>query len=137
MSLHWKNISAVGFGAVIGTISRYTLHLVTVNPNYPYGTLIVNIVGSGLLGFITALFLVFVPKEWVKAGLGVGFCGGFTTMSTLAADAYILFDTFSIFQSALYIIGSVIGGLLAALCGYLLGNHYSARLKKRFEVKRG
>ncbi|WP_235715685.1 fluoride efflux transporter FluC [Alkalihalobacillus hemicellulosilyticus] len=139
MKVQWTNVVAIGVGAAIGTISRYGLNLFTLETGYPFGTLIENLFGSFLLGFLTAWFLLFIPKEWVKLGLGVGLCGGFTTMSTLAGDAIFLFTTFSSFDAIIYIFGSMIGGILFALLGFELARRISGksiRLKKH-EVKRG
>jgi hypothetical protein len=68
----WENLLAIGIGASIGTISRYYLSVVTLDTGYPIGTIIVNLIGSLLLGFLTAWFIIFVPKERMKLGLGVG-----------------------------------------------------------------
>lgn len=129
----WKNIIAIGIGAAIGTIGRYELNLLTLDTGYPFGTMIENLLGSLLLGFLTAWFIVFVPKTWVKTGLGVGLCGGFTTMSTLAADAMILFHTYTPFESAMYVFGSMFGGILFALIGYRSGTFLA--IKKEQSVK--
>ncbi len=131
LSSKWKNLIAIGIGAAIGTISRYWLNLLTLETGYPFGTIIENLFGSFLLGFLTAWFLVFVPKEWVKTGLGVGLCGGFTTMSTLAADSTFLFLTYTPFESAIYVLGSMLGGISLAFIGYLIGRFLAKKMKQR------
>jgi CrcB protein len=117
----WGNILAIGIGGSIGTISRYYLSVITFDTGYPIGTILVNLIGSLLLGFLTAWFIIFVPKEWIKLGLGVGLCGGFTTMSTFAADATFLYLTYSPFESALYVFSSMLGGISFAFMGYFIG----------------
>ncbi|WP_432544146.1 fluoride efflux transporter FluC [Kineococcus sp. SYSU DK002] len=52
---------------------------------FPWGTLLVNVLGSLLLGFLTGLVLDGADRRWLLV-LGVGFCGGFTTFSTVMAD---------------------------------------------------
>ncbi|WP_432510685.1 fluoride efflux transporter CrcB [Kineococcus sp. SYSU DK001] len=52
---------------------------------FPWGTLLVNVLGSLLLGFCTGLVLDGADERWLLV-LGVGFCGGFTTFSTAAVD---------------------------------------------------
>ncbi|ARK29267.1 fluoride efflux transporter FluC [Halalkalibacter krulwichiae] len=131
MTEHWKTLIAIGVGSAIGTIGRYSLNLLTLETGYPFGTIIENLFGSLLLGFLTAWFLVYVPKEWLKAGLGVGLCGGFTTMSTLAADATFLFQTYKPFEAVMYVIGSVLGGILLALVGYFAGSFLAKKIKER------
>ncbi|WP_156289742.1 fluoride efflux transporter FluC [Oceanobacillus salinisoli] len=131
MKEQWKILIAIGVGAAIGTLSRYALNLITLETGYPLGTMIENLTGSLLLGFLTAWFLVSVPKEWLKAGLGVGLCGGFTTMSTLAADAAFLLQEYTIMNSILYVFGSMVGGILLAWIGYRAGTILSSRLKQK------
>ncbi|MCK0471862.1 CrcB family protein [Halalkalibacter sp. APA_J-10(15)] len=139
MKVQWENVVAIGIGAAIGTISRYGLNLFTLETGYPFGTLIENLFGSFLLGFLTAWFLLFIPKEWVKLGLGVGLCGGFTTMSTLAADATFLSTTFTAFDAIIYIFGSMVGGILFALLGFELARRVSGKWIrfKKHEVNGG
>ncbi|BAB06706.1 CrcB family protein [Halalkalibacterium halodurans] len=124
-----KEIVAIGIGGAIGTSFRFLLNTWTLTTGYPYGTLIENIVGSFLLGFLTSWFLVIVPKEWLKKGLGVGLCGGFTTMSTLAADSVLLYSHHP-FSSLIYVAASLFGGIGFALLGYLLASKIATRRKR-------
>ncbi|XEC94744.1 CrcB family protein [Paenibacillus tarimensis] len=140
MKTQFMNLTAIGAGASIGSIARYYLNLLTIHTGYPFGTLIENIAGSLILGFLTAWFLVFIPKEWLKLGLGVGLCGGFTTMSTLAADAAFLYQIHTSLDAVFYVAGTTVGGILAACIGYFLGTYIANQAKtkrKRKEVKPG
>ncbi|SDI16373.1 fluoride efflux transporter FluC [Alteribacillus bidgolensis] len=116
-----KNIIAIGIGAAIGTYLRYFLNLQTLFVGYPIGTLIENLAGSLLLGLLSGYFAAIIPKDWVKAGLGVGFCGGFTTFSTFASDTVWLFLDQNLWQSLLYVITTITGGVLLAFLGFALG----------------
>ncbi|TYR79036.1 CrcB family protein [Priestia megaterium] len=115
-----NNIIAIGVGAIAGTYARYQLNITLLFTGYPLGTLIENIAGSFLLGGLTGFFTYQVPKEWLKLGLGVGLCGGFTTFSTFASDSVSLFSH-DIIIAGLYMIVSLLGGIFAALAGYLVG----------------
>ncbi|WP_426245814.1 fluoride efflux transporter FluC [Nocardioides sp. LHG3406-4] len=73
----------VALGAAVGAPVRYAVaHL--LDDELPLGTLVVNVVGSTFLGFLSAT----TPGEHVLALLGVGFCGGFTTWSSLAVQTH-------------------------------------------------
>lgn len=122
---------AIGVGAAIGTISRYWLNVLMLETGYPFGTIVVNIFGSAVLGFLTAWFLVFIPKEWLKVGLGVGLCGGFTTMSALAADATYLYQSYTLFDSVIYVFGSAVGGIVFALIGYSIGTFLAKKVNQK------
>jgi CrcB protein len=115
-------IIAVAVGGALGSIARY---LVGVGSGrlfgiaFPWGTLIINIVGSFLIGaFVESFALRWdLPQVW-RVFLTVGICGGFTTFSTFSLDAYLLMDKGELWTSAFYIVGSVvlsIGGLFAGL----------------------
>lgn len=116
-----KTILAIFVGGAFGTLFRYTVNEYTLVTGYPLGTVIENIFGSFLLGLLTGWFVYKSTKEWVKAGLGVGLCGGFTTMSTLAADSLFLFEVSGVYSSLLYIVISLFGGIILAAVGSLLG----------------
>lgn len=119
---------AIGAGSSIGTIGRYYLNL---NIGYPVGTVVENLLGSLLIGFLTAWFLTFVPKEWMKLGLIVGLCGGFTTMSTFAADVTFLYQTYTFVESALYVLISTLGGISLAFFGYFMGTLVTEKIIRR------
>ncbi|OLO39214.1 chromosome condensation protein CrcB [Alkalihalophilus pseudofirmus] len=132
--MFYKNLIAIAIGGALGTILRYVLNVYTLFVGYPIGTVIENIIGSMLLGFLTGWFINRKPREWVKVGLGVGFCGGFTTMSTLAADTLFLYQTMSSLKSLIYLFVSLFGGLTFAFIGLLFGTKWS---EKKEEEKEG
>ena len=72
----------VALGAAVGAPLRYAFSH-TLDARWPTGTLLANVVGSGLLGWFAALSL----GEQAWALLGTGFCGGFTTFSAFAVQA--------------------------------------------------
>jgi CrcB protein len=117
-------------GGVLGTLLRYAINLQTINLLFPLGTILENLLGSFLLGILTGWGAVKVlPGAW-KEGMGVGFCGGFTTMSTLAADTVFIGGERSIISAAVYLIISLFGGVFLALAGLKAGERIASRRQR-------
>jgi fluoride exporter len=130
-------ILAVGLGGAFGTLMRYLINIQTIAFLFPLGTLLENLIGSLVLGFLTGWLVHMKVNEVLKTGLGVGFCGGFTTMSTVSADFFGLVVTSEGYLSLIYIGASIFGGVSLAFVGYILGEKQSFRyqlLKKAGEV---
>ena len=89
-----------------------------VGPNFPVGTLIVNITGSFLLGLMLRYALATdVVSPEVRALLTTGFCGGYTTFSTFTYDTVLLVEEGGHARAGLYILLSVALSLLGAWLG--------------------
>ena len=106
--------AAIGGGLRFG-IAMFTYKLLPVT--FPYGTLIVNVIGSFLIGII---MFYLGPKELITPRLmlflTVGFCGGFTTFSTFS------YKTFSLFRDSQFILAglNIIFNVLVCLTGIYL-----------------
>jgi fluoride exporter len=115
----------VGFGGLIGSIARYvTIKGIDekLNSIFPYGTLLVNILGSFILGLIYALAVkkIGLTENW-RIFLGGGFCGGFTTFSTFAWESVNLFEHKNLGVLSAYLIISLMLGCLAIVFGGWVG----------------
>lgn len=119
-----KEVFIIGIGGAIGSILRYTTgqYIAKQFPHaIPTGTLLVNVIGCLLIGFLIGFFdkQQLINMQW-KLLLITGFCGGFTTFSTFAAENYNLLTNNQIPQALFYIGLSVILGLLAVWAGLSL-----------------
>src|SRR3989304_4047053 len=102
------NYVVVSIGAAIGGALRFWLSNYTYKflpETFPFGTLLINVVGSFILGLV---MFYFNDKELVgphlRIFLAIGFCGGFTTFSTFSLETMNLFRESQIWFGFLYII---------------------------------
>lgn len=105
----------VGLGGALGSNARYWLgRWFKAQPwaaDFYWGTLVINLSGSLLLGLIAALF-----RDRSGPGFllfGTGFCGGYTTFSTFSLEVNEMMQKGRIDLAAVYMLASVIGGFLA------------------------
>ncbi len=118
----------VALGGAAGTLIRHLLNIWTFTPAFPVGTVIENITGAFLLGIVTGwLSTIKNSPEWVQKGVGVGFCGGYTTTSTFAADTFILTMYQTPAWAAFYVTLSLAMGLFTAWSGIGLGKALGER----------
>lgn len=120
-ALTWHVWCAVAVGGLAGTELRYLLGLLLIEEPgaFPWTTLAVNVSGSLLLGCLTARWTIRPQTPfWLRAGLGPGLLGSFTTFS---AVSLALFERIPGPEFFLYLGASVIFGFSAAAAGLALG----------------
>jgi len=108
----------VALAAGLGAVARYLVDLAVqrhVRSGFPVGTLVVNVSGSLVLGLVAGS-----TTGTTAAVLGVGLCGGYTTLSTLAWETLALAEEGSSGAALLNVVGSTALGLGAAALGLLL-----------------
>lgn len=126
MSLSWQTILAIGTGGFLGAIARaYSVHLSNryIPLEFPVGVLLVNIIGSFLIGMLFAYFNHFTVNDSLKAFLTTGFLGALTTYSTFAIESYLLFNT-SVFLAISNMFLNLLGTVFAAGSAYKLFNFF-------------
>jgi fluoride exporter len=122
----------VAAGGALGTIGRYWLsELVArlVGETFPFGTLIINISGSLVIGFFAALtgpdgriYVGTIPRQFVMIGL----CGGFTTFSSFSLQTLNLLNDGEWLYAGCNIAFSVLLCLLAVWIGHVSAGHLNA-----------
>ena len=121
-----NQLIAVALGGACGAVVRFLMSTGLyqwLGRGFPYGTLVVNVVGSFLIGLLTeALILqrIAITLEY-RAAILVGFIGAFTTFSTFSLETIYLIEQGSLNKAVLNIVVSVFGCLLAVWIGLLCG----------------
>ncbi len=118
---------AVAAGGAVGAmarhgVSRTAMHL--LGPNFPWGTLAANIMGSFAMGLIIVWLAHREPATpALRAFLTVGLLGAFTTFSTFSLDVVTLYRDRTLMIAGAYLLASVILSVGALLGGLALGRH--------------
>jgi fluoride exporter len=118
------NFLAISLGAIVGANSRYLLSRYAarfLGPVFPYGTLIINVSGSFLVGLflIWTTERVLIDPRW-RLLVVIGFCGGFTTFSSYAYETMAYFEQGQWMLMAVNVISNNLLSLLAAMAGMAL-----------------
>lgn len=118
--LEFAGVVAVFLGGVVGGLARFeTVQHWTPTATFPWATLWVNTSGA----FVLAVLLVLSERRlshlrFFRPALGTGFCGSFTTFSAVVTSSDLLAAHGHVVTAALYVVASVIAGLMAAFLGF-------------------
>ncbi|MCD6073729.1 MAG: camphor resistance protein CrcB [Rhodospirillales bacterium] len=119
--MKWTFILAVAAGGSLGSVARYLVAIgfgKLLGPKFPWGTLVINVTGSLLIGLFIGLFAVrWSLPQAVRIFLVVGICGGYTTFSTFSLDSFYLIERGEVAAAAAYMISSVVLSVGAVIAG--------------------
>ncbi len=122
---------ALALAGAVGAISRYWVLRTTyswLGDNFPYGTLMVNVSGSLVMGFLTVLLVHrFNVSQEIRLALLVGFLGSFTTFSTFSMDTVHWIENGAVLKARVYVLLSVVACVLGAWGGLISARHIFLR----------
>ncbi len=118
-----KAIFLIGIGGGLGSILRYLVGLLSQKfalDSFPLGTILVNLIGSLLIGLLYGWFakqslLVYQDFQWFAI---TGFCGGFTTYSAFSYDTLLLFEKGQYAAAIIYVLVTLLLGWSLVYLGY-------------------
>lgn len=132
--IHWPNVAAVAAGGFCGGIARYAVLQAwpAAHGAFPWALFGVNTGGAFLLGLLLVLVAeVLPPAAYARPTLGTGFCGAFTTFSSVATNIDQLAAHGHAVTAAGYLAGDVFAGLAAAAFGMIVGRSLAATGERR------
>ena len=116
----------VALGGALGAVARYAISLIPVKTGFPILTLITNILGAILIGFVVGITS---EKDGVLGNTVLfwktGVCGGFTTFSTFSLEAYDLMDKKQYATGGVYVVLSCV----CCIAGIFIGKKLSTIIK--------
>ena len=119
----------VFLGGGLGAAMRHGINLATaraLGTAFPYGTLLINITGSFIMGLIAAYFAFKgdASQHW-RLFLTTGILGGYTTFSAFSLDAALLYERGEFGMAALYVAGSVVLSIAGLFAGFALVRQFT------------
>ena len=117
------NFLLVMAGGAIGSAARYLVGKLTLGwfgPDYPWGTLAVNLIGGFLMGLLAGILARTAGSEHTRLLLGVGVLGGFTTFSSFSLDTVLMIERGQWSMALAYVLVSAAGSILALFGGLYL-----------------
>ncbi|WP_339166926.1 fluoride efflux transporter CrcB [Paenibacillus sp. FSL R5-0341] len=131
-----KELLYIGVGGFLGTLTRYAIQLgiPAAHVGFPWAVLLINAIGSLFLGWF---FTIAVPGKitpQLRLAIGTGFTGAFTTFSTFTLDIVRLSEGGEWVKAAIYMIVSLLAGLLLCALGMSLGQRMLGAQRQEGDV---
>jgi CrcB protein len=129
----------VMLGGALGTLARYLIGLaaVPISQDLPWGTIIINIVGSFIIGFFGTLTLAhgrFPASDNLRLFVMVGICGGFTTFSAFSLQTLDLLRAGAPARAAINIVASVTLCVLSVALGHYIASQINGGTRAIVQV---
>ena len=121
-------LAYVALGGALGALARYGISGWVYNrmgENFPWGTLVVNLVGCLALGLVIRWLQVSAVAPELRPFLTIGVLGAFTTFSTFSYETVALLQEGQWLRAGLYMGGSVVLGLIAMVAGMALATAFA------------
>lgn len=119
-----NTIAAIAAGGALGALMRYGAYVASLKflgENFPWGTLLINILGCFLMGIAVSVFAsIWTPPEALRGFLIAGVLSSFTTFSAFSLDVIELLEREQYLYMSLYYLGSVTLSVLAILLAVML-----------------
>lgn len=118
-------IIVIGIGGAIGAVLRYLAshHFAgLLGTSFPWGTLVINLFGSFLLGILYGLSINFPLDPHIKGFIGTGLLGAFTTFSTFSIENLIMLRDGNYLAMMSYLAGTILGGIACGFLGIVMGS---------------
>ncbi len=118
-----SNLVLIAFFGAIGSLFRFVLIQATPKINYlnfPIGTIVVNLIGSFLIGIVASLFEKQLLNNEFRSFIVFGFLGGFTTFSAFTYEVFNLLKSGNYINLFIYLFVSIIISLILFYVGYKL-----------------
>jgi CrcB protein len=118
----------IGLGGFFGSIARYGLTSLVQTKSeslFPYGTMLVNIIGCFIIGLLMTLFQErIVVSQNIRLFLIIGILGGFTTFSSFSYDTFAMMKSGNFLDAGLNASVSLFGCLIATWAGFYVGENF-------------
>lgn len=127
-------------GGALGTLARYVISVLTapINGSLPWGTIIINITGSFIIGLFGTLTLAhgrFPVSENMRLFVMIGICGGYTTFSSFSLQTLDLLRSGAVTRASVNIAASVVLCVAAVSAGHLIASYLNGGEKQVAQLR--
>jgi len=127
-------------GGALGTLARYVISVLAapISGNLPWGTIIINITGSFIIGLFGTLTLAhgrFPVSENMRLFVMIGLCGGYTTFSSFSLQTLDLMRSGAVTRAGVNIAASVVLCVAAVSAGHLIASYFNGGEKQVAQLR--